>query len=281
MSSARDASGWNLNQLQRWFLEHIVGPHRQRSTPESIAQRDVETVLLPSKTLTAEQRMQVYAQQYLWRLLSVAGNEHPVVKRLMGEEAFDSMVVEYLDRYPPYGHSLDDLCHALPYFLQYRCARDDAPLLYQVARAENALSNAHHIHRLGTVTAENLSNVPQELWPVLRFHPDPSLQLMAFDYNVLDIIDAHKEGQPLPALDPISTWGAVWRHDHKVWHQRISRPRYAALSALVDGETVTVALERASDVWEDDDDTLVSTVFQWFSEWIEEELFSSLILPSS
>ncbi len=279
MSSAHDPSGLSIQELQRWFLEHIVAPHRTTSSPETAPERDVEAILLPSATLSAAQRLGVYSEQYILRLLDVVSNEHPGVKRLMGDDAFKELSLDYIDRYPPYGYSLDDLCHAMPYYLKHICEREDAALLHQMARFENALSTAYHSHRVGTVTAEDLSQIPQEIWPVLRFRPGPSLHIMAFDFNVIDILDAHKEGTPLPDLGPTPTWGAVWRHNHKVWHQRISRPRYEALLALTSGETVTSALERASDVWEGDEEELAATVFQWFSEWIEEEFFCSIVLP--
>ena len=291
MSSAPDSelpaappSGLSLNDLQRWFLEQVTGPHRTANAAAAsfpAPERAIEQVIRPSKTLTAEQRMRIYTEQYMLRLQGICRDRHPALAELLGTDEFEALVTDYLSRFPPYGYTLNNLCHTVPYYLERYCERPDQDLLLEVSRLEQAISEGYDTYVVGRVTSEDLTAVAAEAWPLIRFRLDPSVRLMAFEYDVVGIYDAVKENRSLPELTPQKTWAAVWRHDGLVWRQPISRPRFEILSAFAAGETVTVALERASDIWEGDEDGLVSTVFSWFSSWVQEDFFSAIVLPGS
>lgn len=283
MSSAPDRPGSGLcyRDLQRWFLERIVAPHRRDGAAAAplVPEREVAQVIRPSATLSAEERMNVYVQQYIWRLQGIVAQEHPTLVRLMGDDACDELALEYISRFPPRGFTLNDLCHALPYYLAHHCAREDAPLLHDVARLERAISDAYDTYPIGRVTADDLRQVPAEAWPEMRFQLDPSVRVMAFAYDVVAAYNAAVEGEPLPELTPRPTWAVVWRAQHKIWRRPIGHARYQTLAALAAGETVLAALERAAEVWDGDEDALQETVFTWFSEWVEDGFFARLILP--
>ena len=284
MSSGSDSSGMNLNAMQRWFMEQLMAPYRtphraptEVPTPEVAADR----VVKPSATLTPQERMTIYAQQYMWRFQSVSKNTHAALAAVMGEGDFDQLIIDYLSRFPPYGFTLNNLCQALPHYLEHYCQRADKGLLLDLARLERAVSDAYDTYRVGTVTADDLTALPQEAFGLLRFRLDPSVRVLAFEHNVMAIYDANIEGEPLPEGTATPTWGVVWRYQHKVWRQSISHARYQILAALNDGQTVMSALERAAAVWDGDIDQLASQLFGWFNEWVEEEFFCSVIAPTT
>ena len=287
MSSAPDSqptvSGLTLNELQRWFLDRVTGPHRTKNRAPAVVPtpaRDVAQVIRPSATLTAEERMNIYAEQYILRLFGIARDRHPVLYHLLGEAEFEAMVTDYLSRFPPYGYTLNNLCNSMPYYVERYLEHEEHALLCQVAQLERAISDAFDTYVVGRVAAEDLAAVSAEQWPDVRFLLDPSVRLMEFDYDVIGMYDAVKEDTPLPARTPKKTWVAVWRNNGLVWRQSISRTRHAILSAFAARETVAVALERASELWDGDEDALVQTVFSWFSTWVQEDFFSALVLPS-
>lgn len=277
-------SGMSLNELQRWFLERVTGPHRTANRASAVVpvpDRDVRAVVKPSATLTAEQRMNIYAEQYILRLLGICSDRHPTLKYLLGEEVFEAMATDYLSRFPPYGYTLNNLCNALPNYLERYFEHEDHKLLCELAHLERAISDAYDTYVVGRVAAEDLASVPAEAWPAVRFRMDPSVRLMTFDHDVISFYDAVKEELPLPERQPRASWVAVWRHDGKVWRQSISRTRHAILSSFAAGETVTAALERASEVWDGEEDELAQTVFSWFSSWVQEDFFSAIVLPTA
>lgn len=265
-------------ELQRWFLERIVAPHRTTGQPQPAPERATQDVILPSKALDAEARLAIYSQAYFARLRNIMAVEHPVMERLMGEDAFSDLVRDYLSRYPPRGYTVHTLPHALPHYLAYHCARDDAGLLRDVARLERAISDAFDVHSLGTLGADDLARIPAEAWPQARFRLDPSVRVMAFDHDACRIVNAHHDGKPLPDLAPRPSWAVVWRHDNRIWRRPLTRVRHEILVALAAGETLTTALERASAVWEGDESELEGRIFEWFAEWLRESYFRTVEL---
>lgn len=281
MSSAPSRKGLELGDLQRWFLERIVAPHRTVGAPAPAPERQAADVILPSRTLTADQRIDIYSKMYLLRLCEVMAGEHPVIERLIGKNDFTELVRDYVSRYPSRGFTLNDLAHALPHYLKYHCKRDDTPLLLDIARLERAISDAYDTPHIGTLTADDLSRLPVESWTDLRFRMDPSVRIMAFDHAACDIVNAHHEDRDLPDLGPMPSWAVVWRHAHKIWRQPVTQVMYVILDALASGETLMTALERASEVWSDDEAELENNIFRWFGNWLNESYFSSYILPRS
>ena len=284
MPSAPEPSGLSLNQLQRWFLARLIERHQTaHRAPASVPapQLPPAALIAPSATLSAEQRMNVYIDQYIWRFFEVSGNEHKGLRALLGQADFEALITDYLSRFPPYGFSLNNLCHALPHYMDHYCDRPDKALLAEMVRLERAVSDAYDTYRVGRVTADDLAAVPGDVWGLLRFRLDPSVRLLACEYDVLAMYDAHLADEPLPERAPRKCWVAVWRADNQVWRQSIGQARYEILSTLAAGAPVGVALERAAEVWEGDVEELAGRLFTWFSEWVKEEFFSSYILPES
>lgn len=284
MSRAPERSRLSFVDLQRWFLERVVAPHRTGDGSGAAAPPAtgpaVAEVILPSATLDPEQRLGIYSEMYFARLCEVMAGEHPVLERLMGADAFVNMLRDYLGRHPSRSFTLNDLACALPRYLKEHCARDDAALLLDIVRLERAISDAYDTPHFGTLTAEALAAIPAESWSEIRFRMDPSVRIMAFDHDACAIVNAHLAGEELPELSPRPSWAMVWRHDNLVWRQPITRTMHAILSALARGDSVTAALEGAYSTWEDDDAELEARVFQWFSEWLNEGLFRDYVLST-
>jgi hypothetical protein len=270
-----------FDELQRWFLERVVAPHRTTGEPGPAPERAIQDVILPSRALDAEARLAIYSKAYFLRLRDIMAVEHPVVERLMGKAAFSDLVRDYLSRYPPRGYTVHTLPHALPHYLRYHCTRDQAGLLRDVARLERAISDAFDVHSLGTLGADDLARVPAEAWPLARFRLDPSVRVMAFDHDACRIVNAHHDDRPLPDLSPRPSWAVVWRHENRIWRRPLTRARYEILAALAAGQTMTAALERASQVWDGDESELEAKIFEWFADWLRESYFRAIELPDA
>lgn len=269
----------SLEELQRWFLEHVVSPQRQ-APAATLPAPAVGQVILPSRTLDAEARLGIYSEAYFLRLREIMAGEHGVIELIVGDDAFSELCRGYLSRYPSRSPSLNNLAHAFPHYLQRFCTRSDLPLLLDVARVERALSDAYDTPSYRRIGLGDLTAVPAEHWAEVRFRMDPSVRVMAFNHDVYGIIDAHRNGRELPDLGPQPCFAVVWRNE-RVWRRPLSRPRYEALSALAGGATMATALERAAAAWEGDAAELESQVFEWFAEWLREGFFSALARPGA
>jgi len=137
MPSAPEPSGLSLNELQRWFLARLIERHQTaHRAPAWVPAPELPPAALiaPSATLSAEQRMNIYIDQYIWRFFEVSGNEQKGLRALLGQADFEALITDYLSRFPPYGFSLNNLCHALPHYMEHYCQRPDKALLSEMVR---------------------------------------------------------------------------------------------------------------------------------------------------
>ncbi len=122
-----------LDVVQQWFqavVTHPAGVAAGAASPA--AQRLVrldrgalEQLVRRSRRLTAEQRLEIYANAYYARLLECLRDTFPVLARVLGAEVFDSFGFDYLQRYPSRSYTLYRLAESFPRFLDE--TRPDQP----------------------------------------------------------------------------------------------------------------------------------------------------------
>jgi Putative DNA-binding domain len=122
-----------LDVVQQWFqavVTHPAGVAAGAASPA--AQRLVrldrgalEQLVRRSRRLTAEQRLEIYANAYYARLLECLRDTFPVLAQVLGAEVFDSFAFDYLQRYPSRSYTLYRLAESFPRFLDE--TRPDQP----------------------------------------------------------------------------------------------------------------------------------------------------------
>src|SRR6266567_5995921 len=124
-----------LSQLQRWFQTVITNPEGvDAGACSDEAQRLIqlppgalERVITRSRALSAAERLAIYANAYHSRLLECLGEVFPMLKRTLGEDAFDGLAFGYLQDYPSRSYTLNELGRHFPRYLeQTRPACDSA-----------------------------------------------------------------------------------------------------------------------------------------------------------
>ncbi|KAB8038210.1 HvfC/BufC N-terminal domain-containing protein [Janthinobacterium aquaticum] len=95
-----------LAQLQSWFLTAMTCPG---GAPQGAALAQQRFGLAPEQVLTRPQRLSIYADGYVLRLLDCLQAEFPVLRQSMGPELFDFFARAYLWRHPSRSSTLYDL----------------------------------------------------------------------------------------------------------------------------------------------------------------------------
>ncbi len=83
-----------------------------------------------------EERWQVYACGYVARLVDALAGEHPATRRILGEDAFGSLVSRYVLACPPRSHDLAHAGERLPRFLESDPLTARLPFLPDLATLE-------------------------------------------------------------------------------------------------------------------------------------------------
>jgi hypothetical protein len=158
-----------LSDLQRQFGEAIVQPLDAPLEADFIA---------PSATLTAEERLRIYNQQYWFRLLSVLQEGFPLLLRLFGHGEFNERIaIPYLAERPPNGWTLAELGRELPSWLQ--------PREIEVVRLAAEIDLAFETSFIAA-DGKKLTGEPETLLHQrLRLHP--SLHLIETERNLLSV----------------------------------------------------------------------------------------------
>src|SRR5437773_428743 len=96
----------SLERLQRWMQEVVVHPG---SAEEAMAHPSVRAhvpaerlseVVLPSKSLSAVERVGIYHGMYLLRMEEALASDYPGLKHFLGDGAFMDLVRAYVQAHP-------------------------------------------------------------------------------------------------------------------------------------------------------------------------------------
>ena len=134
-----------LKEIQKWFASILVRPIDYNSKMMPISPRGVPMeeeaplFIRPSPTLESHQRIELYNQQYWWRLLSIMQENTPLVTRLFGYTDFNHQIAEpYLVKYPPRHWSLNILSDRLVYWIEEDYMGDNRELVRDAAALDYA-----------------------------------------------------------------------------------------------------------------------------------------------
>jgi hypothetical protein len=273
-----------LEKIQRWMQACI----QEQGPCEEVIERDrvnaeipaatARTVVLPSKTLSALDRLDIYRDMYLLRMEEALSTDFPALKHFLGEDGFMQLVTRYTDAHPSRSYTFNRFGD---YLVDFVAKQDDLPkkeFCHDLARLEFALTNVFDAPETAPLTEEQVRAVPQDAWENARLKPVAAFALASFDYPVSLYLGGVDEENPFPRLARKKTYVVCYRKDYHVYRLNLEEPAYELLSALAAGETVGEAImavmtkKRRHAVKQ-------AKLFEWFSNWMAERLFQAVELP--
>jgi hypothetical protein len=188
-------------------------------------------------------RLRIYADAYRLRLAEVLGNDFPVSKAVLGDDAFDALAIDYLHAHPSTNPSARHFGHAFADWLAHR--RELPRAIAGLARFEWLLGEAFDAADAPALGIEHIAALPAEAWPGLRLQLHPAARLLAVACNAAELIEAHSHGLALPELlDAAPSHWLLWRIDGDVHWRPLDKEEARALHAIASGEPFTRLCER-------------------------------------
>lgn len=272
-----------LEKTQIWFASIITQPliEDNQIRPITPSQHSIEEEaqleIRPSPTLKPWERMQVYNQQYWWRLIGIMQELYPLVTRLFGYNDFNEMIaIPYLNKYPSNHWSIDSIGNRLPKWIEKDYQGDDKELVRDAVALDLAFN-------LSFVSVEkpviDISHLQEEELDQLihrRIFLQPYIHLFAFDHNLFQFRDEMLAQEPeywiehdFPQLPQEKRYyGIIYRskHDNIVWDS-LSSVEFHILWKFQEGCTIEAACE-----WLERQDAAMSDeaaahIHFWFQEW--------------
>ncbi|HZE99396.1 MAG TPA: DNA-binding domain-containing protein [Planctomycetota bacterium] len=266
------ASGGSFPDIARWFQESVVGPHEQGRKRPRLA--PASTVIRPSQTLKPEQRVGIYAEAYLARLIEALHDDFPAVTRFLGHQAFHEMARAYLEKFPSRSWSLNPLGRRLPEFLAMKVRVPKCEPARALAAVEVAMAEVFDGTASTPLGPADFARLDAVKFFRAKLDFVPTFRLVEVDYAVNPYIDAvRQEKDDVPALKKKTSWIAIYRKDFKVWRLDLQQAAYATLSELQRGRTVSIGVAAAARIWKGKPDDLPTQLQQWFGEWSSEGFF--------
>ena len=268
-----------LDRVQRWMQKAVVHPG---SVKEALAAASrvlrparLGDVILPSRTLTAAQRVGIYQGMYPLRMEEALETDYPKLKRFLGDEAFRRLVNDYVAAFPSRSYTLNRLGDHLPEFLRRAPGLKHRGFCRELARLELAMTQVYDEAETPSLSAAAVAAVPPDAWATLRLRPIAAFRLLALRHPVSATLQRRGKARPRRRPPRQDEWVAVFRHDYRVRRLELSRSAYRLLSSLAAGrplgQAVAAAVRRGGK-----DAPRPAQLRRWFRQWVANGIFMGL-----
>lgn len=271
----------NLLALQKKFQQYLLDNNFS-----------ITKAIVHTKQINASERLGIYQNAYIARLIEALANNYPILHTFIGEELFNQLAKYYLERYPStqpsirwFGEHLANFLNAENNFLSPPL---NAPYLRELAEFEWKLSLAFDSLEEGNLSMQTMASFAPEVWPFLYFIPHVSVQEAYFSWNIVPLWKALNNNQAPPRLKKskkISHW-IIWRKDHQCHFYSLSSEESCAWNAMKNGENFATICSSLNEYFEARALSKDSTEISLFAasllkSWIESGLLSKAFVSKS
>ena len=243
-----------------------------------------EALVKPNDRLTAPDRLQIYNQQYWWRLLGSFGEDFRGLRAVLGERKFDRLALAYLADCGSTSWNLRDLGKGLADYLAAHLGlvTPHARLARDMAAVEWARVVAFDGEEKPVIDpAEFVARSPAKM----KLGLQPYLSLLELEYPVDHLLRRLKHSESASASNamsgsakirrlrlkskpaPVPIHLAVHRSELLVYYKRLDPEAFLLLSALGEGKDLTAACGIAFGDSIRPADEISEKVRLWFSAW--------------
>jgi hypothetical protein len=271
-----------LATLERWMQTVVMHPGgaepgvrlaaARRLLPRSA--QDLGNVVLPSKALSAVERLDIYSHMYYARLIEVLENEYPTTRQILGDEVFWRSCRAYVHRHPSRHRTLNSLSEIYPAFLMRHLPRGNRRgLAVDVARIERAMEDVFDAPRAVPLTAAGFAAIGAEEWGRVRLRVNPALKFLKLRYPANAYMNAVRGKRKPRVPRPRTTFAIVFRREFTVFRRDLEPEQFKLLQALAAGRTLAQAVRGSIARRSGSADELATTLGAWFRQWAADRVF--------
>ena len=230
----------HLKELQSLLYRLITAPS---GVAEGLAaERDLgasglDAIVLGDDRLSAEARVDIYANMFFYRLLDALKEDFPATLAVLGADNFHNLVTGYLLEYPPTEASLFYCGRYFAVFLRDHPLREGAPFVADLAALERAIVEVFQSPDAAALESGSLRAIAPADWPAMKLRTHPAVQIRALDWRVSVLLRAVEERRPWKPAERGAGRVLVWRRDARVFHRDLERLEAEALEAASRGLT--------------------------------------------
>lgn len=215
-----------LLDLQRSMQAFLLG--KANTPPPTVA---------GTGNVSAESRLQVYAEAIQLRFLEVLSEDYPGLRGMLGDEAFQQLAHAYAAAHPSRHRSIRWFgCH-LPEFLRATAPWRDHPVAGEMASFEWTKGELVDAADGTVVRVEDIAAIPAGQWGAIQPRLVPALRRLTLEWNVPELWSAVDAGEtpPAPTRREFPEDWLLWRQGIRLCWRSIAADEVWALQACVDG----------------------------------------------
>jgi hypothetical protein len=187
-------------------------------------------------TATAGRRVAIYADAYRLRLIEVLGNDYPVLKALLGREAFAALANDYIDAHPSTTPSVRDFGR---HFATWLCTVHAPLAQIELAAFEWAQGEVFDGRDADLAVLADMAGLAPDAWPALSLALQPAARVLCLRGNAAAQVAAHGRGEAIAAFVDSGEerhW-LLWRRGFDVHWRALADDEATALAVLRAGGT--------------------------------------------
>ena len=274
------------------FQQAIAGEHCSRplTHDEGMQSTGAAGRRAPGQTLndrlTAFERLQIYNQQYWWRILGSFGEDFRGLRAVLGERKFDRLAVAYLEACGSHSWNLRDIGANLIPFLEKNPAltHPRSELALDVARVEWARVLAFDDPEKPPITTKVIAKTPPDR---LRLALQPYISLLELHHPVDELMRTLKRTEIAAVSNAVAATHtrarkivtvrrsrqpihlAVHRFQYSVYYKRLDPEAYHLLLDLRSGAPLEDACAAAFAGSKELPQQSAARIQEWFARWME------------
>lgn len=272
-----------MKETQEWFASIIARPltedgHINPIAPSGVViTKEAARFIVPSPTLRPHQCMQIYNQQYWWRLLNIMQTNFPLVLRLFGHHSFnESIAIPYLVKYPPNHWSLTQLGAHLLEWVEKNYHQPDKKLVSHSVYLDRVYSTSFLSIESPLLDFNALAQTDPEALLMKPFCLQRHIHLVEFEYDLPTFREALMKEEPeywlehdFPDLPKDKTYYCViFRNlnNNMAWKD-IALEEYLLLQQFAKGLSLNAACEWIEQLDPAKQEYMAAHLQQWMQDW--------------
>ncbi len=195
----------HLNKLESLLYRLITAPSgvaEGLAAERELGAGGLDTIVLGDDRLSAEARVDIYANMYFYRILDALKEDFPATLAVLGDDNFHNLVTGYLLEYPPTepSHLLMRTAPRGRICAIIRCA--NARRLSRTSRPRTRIVEVFHGPDTAALEADALRAIAPADWPALKLGIQPSAQILALEWRVSELLRAVEEQREWKPAEP-------------------------------------------------------------------------------
>jgi hypothetical protein len=223
-----------LRELQEGLQAHLLADDKKIK----------QFVVRPEQGNITE-RLAIYGTAYRLRLLDVLQKDYPLLKKLLGEDAFAELGDAYIDAYPSKNFSVNCFGQHLAEFLHQEEPYAQNLYLSELAHFIWALGSTITAADAPVLTTQEMAAIPQDLWPELRLKFQPALVVLTQEWNTIALWQALLNNEKLPKSTRQSevSYCVVWRKAQQAYYVPLSKEEKWVMQMLQENQSFAEVCE--------------------------------------